>query len=87
MLKGWGFSSAFDNIFTANAYIGNVEEKGVSFFTSHVGVILSPMSWYHNTDVWTFLKLMITIEHTKMMNDANALPWDMVNASFLASAS
>ena len=36
-----GFSPAFDNI-TANIYIGNVGEEGD--FTSHAGVLLSPMN-------------------------------------------
>ena len=36
-------------------------------FTSHTGVLLYPMSQYHNTDVWTFLKPMLIIEHMKMM--------------------
>ena len=42
-----------------------MEEKGG--FTSHAGVLLSPISRYHNTDVWTFLKPMLMIEHMKMM--------------------
>ena len=41
------------------------EKKGG--FTFHGGVLLTPMSWYHNTDAWTFQKLMIMIEHLKMM--------------------
>ena len=72
MLSKWGFSLAFDNKFTANIYIyiyiyiyilGMREKKGG--FSSHAGVLLSPITRYHNTDVWTFLKLMIMIEHLK----------------------
>ena len=36
-------------------------------FTSHIGVLLYPMSRYHNTDAWAFLKPMLIIEHMKMM--------------------
>ena len=47
-------------------YIGNAGEEGG--FTSHLaGVLLSPMSRYQNTYVRTFLKLMIMIEHRKMI--------------------
>ena len=53
--------------FTANLYIGNVGEEGVGGFTSHAGVLLCPMSQWHNTDVWTFLKPMLMIERMKMM--------------------
>ena len=35
--------------------------------TSHAGVLLSPMSHYHNADGWAFLKQMIMIQHMKMM--------------------
>ena len=52
-------------MFTANIYVGNVGKEGG--FTSHTGVLLYPMSQYHNTDVWTFLKPMLIIEHMKMM--------------------
>ena len=52
-------------MFTANIYVGNVGKEGG--FTSHRGVLLYPMSQYHNTDVWTFLKPMLIIEHMKMM--------------------
>ena len=41
------------------------EKKGA--FTSHTEVLHSPMSRHHNTDVWTFLILMIMIEHMKMI--------------------
>ena len=57
----------FPSPFTANIYIGNVGEEGVEGFTSHAGVLLSPMSQCHNTDVWTFLKPMLMIERMKMM--------------------
>ena len=64
-MQGCGFSNVFNNIFTANIYIGNVGKKGN--FTSHAGVLLSLMSWFQNKDVWTFLKPTIMIEHMKMM--------------------
>ena len=48
MLEGWVFSPAFDDIFTANIYIGNA--GGEEGFTSHAGVLLSRMS-RHNTIV------------------------------------
>ena len=60
------FTSAFNNIFTANIYMGNVGEEGRDFI-SHAGVLLSSMSQYHNTDVCSFLKPMLMIEHMKMM--------------------
>ena len=43
------------------------EKRDGGGFTYHEGVLLFPMSWYHNIDVWTLLKLMIMIEHMKMM--------------------
>ena len=55
-------------IFSQQIYILEMREKrGGEGFTSHAGVLLSPMSHYHNRDVWTFLKLMLMIEHMKMM--------------------
>ena len=47
-------------------------------FTSHAGVLLSPMSGYCNTDVWTFLKLMVIIEHMKMMQIPYLHIWSML---------
>ena len=57
----------FPSPFTASIYIGNVGEEGVEGFTSHAGVLLSPMSQCHNTDVWIFLKPMLMIQRMKMM--------------------
>ena len=36
-------------------------------FTSNAGVLLSPMNRYHIKDVWTVLKLILMIEHMKIM--------------------
>ena len=76
MLHDWGFSPAFDNIFTANTYIANVGEEGGGgcLFI----VLLYPTSRYRNTDVWTFLKLMIMIEHIKMMQMPHLHIWSML---------
>ena len=60
--------------------LGVWEKRGG--FTSYVEVLLSPMCWYLNTDVWTFLKPMLLIEHMKVME---MLSWHKVNGSFWAS--
>ena len=54
-----------------------MREKRVCF-TSHMGVLLSPMSLHHTTKVWTFLKLMIMIVHMKMMQTPYLDIWSIL---------
>ena len=70
-------------IYLQQIYRLGVWEKSGGGLTSHVEVLLSPMCWYLNTDVWTFLKPMLLIEHMKMMQ---MLSWHKVSGSFWASA-
>ena len=80
MLKGEEFSPTFDNLFPANIYIyiyiyiGNAGEERMLHFP-YGG---APVSWYHNTHVWTFLKLMIMIVHMKMMQMVYLDIWSML---------
>ena len=58
--------------------MGMREKKGGSGgFTFHARLLLSPMSQYHNTDVWTFFKT--DANDRAHENDANALSWHKVN--------
>ena len=55
-----------------------IQEKRRGGFTSHGGMLLSPISWYHNRDVWTFVKLMKMIEIMKMMQIPYLDIWSML---------
>ena len=82
MLYGWGFLPAFDNKFAAKNYIGNVgEERGGLYFPCG-GPLLpnEPVRCQsnHKTDVWTLIKLMIMIEHMKMMQMPYLHIWSML---------
>ena len=68
MLHGWGFSPAFDNIFTTNTYIGNVgEEEGVYFPSVGAPLPNDPVSLYRYANLPKTDELIIMIEHLKMM--------------------
>ena len=53
-------------IYLQQIYILEMWEN-MGYFIYHAELLLSPMSWYHNADVWAFLKPMIMTEHKKMV--------------------
>ena len=82
MLHDWGFSPAFDNIFTANTYIANVGEEGGGVFIHCAPLPNEPVSQHRCVN----LPKADDNDRTHQ-NDANAPSSHMVDAFFGASAS